>query len=67
MFVVAAELGMTVRDLGARMGAGELTEWLAFFKIRANPGPAKTKEEQVAQLMGEIAAEKNAAAKRQRG
>jgi hypothetical protein len=30
MFRLAATLGMTVRELGARMDAAELAEWLAY-------------------------------------
>lgn len=56
MFIVAAELGMTVRELGARMGADELLEWMAFFRIRAHPGPAKTDDEIINEALARKAA-----------
>lgn len=51
MFMVAAELGMTVRELGARMDAGELNEWLVFLKMRAQPGAPKTDDEVIEEAL----------------
>lgn len=33
MFNLAATLGMTVRELGDRMGAAELAEWVALLQV----------------------------------
>ena len=33
MFRVASRLGMTVRELGERMGGDELVEWIAFMAL----------------------------------
>lgn len=41
MFVLAERLGMTVAELGRRMSARELSEWLVFDKLsRPDPGGA---------------------------
>jgi hypothetical protein len=39
MFRVALRLGMTVDELGRRMSADELMEWLAFDRIEPYPDP----------------------------
>jgi hypothetical protein len=35
MFSMARELGMTVAELGVRMSAAELDEWVALFQLEA--------------------------------
>lgn len=33
MFILARELGMTVRELSRRLGSDEYAEWVALFEI----------------------------------
>lgn len=59
-FIVASELKMTLRELRARMDGTEMLEWMAFFRVRASPGPAQTDEEIAAAALARIATKKNA-------
>lgn len=35
MFAVAEKIGMTVGEVGERMTAGELIEWMAYMQLQA--------------------------------
>lgn len=45
MFGLAERLHMTVAALSASMGSGELTEWIAYDRWKANPAEEPTREE----------------------
>lgn len=38
-FSLAEKLGMTVCDLLRRLDSAELTEWMAYYDLQANPPP----------------------------
>jgi hypothetical protein len=37
--MLARELGMTVKEMLKRMDSREYTEWIAFYKVRAEEAP----------------------------